>query len=812
MDSPELKLISLATQLISLNNSTDLELVSCTIIQIISLVSSMDLDSQPKPETKLMSLIAQTISLFNSMDLDSQPEPLRKLISLITHEVSLQNSIDSDSEPTKPNSEFMSFYSETFKLEPRPELISMITQIFLFIDSDSDSEMESKLISVISQMISIGSFGETDGELDESQKMSKTKSVILLISQLISLVRSLDLDSQPEPESELISLIKQVISVGNSISDSEPEWELISLVTHMTNIISSIDLEPEPPAQLLSLMAHIYINFYSMDWDSELLTLLSQIFALVSSTDLASESESEWGPDQLILLSPQFKVQLVQGKFHVTGKVERKSKEKGICHPGSRVKLYLARGEDASHFRCKDCNGEDHEECEKTPVEVKHPLHPKHSLQLVSQKSSRIQTRKCFCCDEDLEKIFYYCSDCDYAMNIVCAEKPPVLYIDHPNWHNHTLALFPRQAFLTCNVCALADSSSPIYMCPPCDFVVHLRCINLPRVIRISRHPHRISFTPLFDQQDRSCGVCREKIDSDYGGYSCIKDDCSYGAHSRCATQRNVWDGIELEGVLEEIEEEVEPFVTISDGIIQHFSHQQHHLRLDENKDRDYDDSMLCDACITPIYFGNLYSCMQCSFILHEECANLSRKIHHPIHPHMLSLAGGYNDVRKYEDKCSACPWSCIAGFFYVCVKEGCYFKLHVQCATISEPLVHGSHMDPLFLTSKPGEQRGCSVCKDSRLECTNETFNCIKCDFALCFGCATLPQNVRYKHDNHILTLSYGKETNTMTYWCEVCEGKMSDWEGLIHEARFIVYLQGWKKAICCAQQSYVSTILHRL
>ncbi|KAL9857997.1 putative chromatin regulator PHD family [Arabidopsis thaliana] len=661
MDSPESKLISLATQLISLDNSSDLELVSCNIIQIISLVSSMDLDSQPKPETKLMSLIAQTISLFNSMDLDSQPEPLRNLISLITQELSLQNSIDSDSEP-KPNSQVMSLYSETFKLKPRPELISIIVQIYSlfmspepdFTDSDSgsssDSEMESKLISVISQILTVDTVVVTGEELDESQKMSKTKSLILRFSQLISLVSSMDLDSEPEPESELISLIKQIISFSNSIS-----------------------------------------------------------------------------------------------------------------------------GEDASHFRCKDCNGEDHEECEKTPVEVKHPLHPKHSLQLVSQKSSRIQTRKCFCCEEDLEKIFYYCSDCDYAMNIVCAEKPPVLYIDHPNWHQHTLALFPRQAFLTCNVCALADASSPIYMCPPCDFVVHLRCINLPRVIRISRHPHRISFTPLFDQRDRSCGVCRETIDNDFGGYSCIKDDCSYGAHSRCATQRNVWDGIELEGVLEEIEEEVEPFVTISDGIIQHFSHQQHHLRLDENKDRDYDDSKQCDACITPIYFGNLYSCMQCSFILHEECANLSRKIHHPIHPHMLSLVGGYHDVRKYEDKCSACPWSCIAGFFYVCDKEGCYFKIHVQCATISEPLVHESHMDPLFLTSKPGEQRGCSVCKDSRLECTNETFNCIKCDFALCFGCATLPQNVRYKHDDHILTLSYGKETSTETYWCEVCEEKVS-------------------------------------
>jgi hypothetical protein len=316
-------------------------------------------------------------------------------------------------------------------------------------------------------------------------------------------------------------------------------------------------------------------------------------------------------------LSPQWKVQLVQGKFHVTGKIERKNQEKGKCQPENRHRLYLAKGEEASHFICKDCNGEDHIECEKTPVEVKHLLHPKHSLQLVSQKSSIIQTRKCFCCDEDLKKIFYYCTGCDYDMNIACAEKPPVLFIDRPKWHADTLALFQRQAFLTCNVCAVADSSSPIYMCPPCDFVVHQRCTGLPRVIRISRHRHRISFTTSFDEGDWSCGVCRRKIDNDYGGFSCIKDGCSYAAHSRCATQKNVWDGIDLEGVPEEIEEEeVEPFVTISKGVIHHFSHQNHHLRLDENRDRIYDENKLCQACIMPIYFGNFFSCMQCDYIL----------------------------------------------------------------------------------------------------------------------------------------------------------------------------------------------------
>ncbi|CAA7024513.1 unnamed protein product [Microthlaspi erraticum] len=296
--------------------------------------------------------------------------------------------------------------------------------------------------------------------------------------------------------------------------------------------------------------------------------------------------------------------------------------------------MFSLKGAHATYFYCESCDGEYHTEYEKAPIEIKHPLHQKHSLQLAWKTGNK--TRECYCCDEDLIEVFYYCSACDFAMNIDCVANPPELYIPPLKWHEHKLALFPRRASLTCKVCALADLSSPIYMCPPCDFVVHLRCIKLPRVIRISRHPHRISFMPFNDHGDWSCNVCRKEINNDYGFYSCIKNGCWYAAHTRCATQSNVWDGINLEGHPEEMEEEVvEPFVTISDGIIRHFSHEHHHLRLDEKIDRDYDENKQCQGCVMPVYFGSFYSCVQCEFVLHETCANLPRKIYHPIRPHL---------------------------------------------------------------------------------------------------------------------------------------------------------------------------------
>ncbi|CAL9234222.1 unnamed protein product [Arabidopsis halleri] len=617
-----------------------------------------------------------------------------------------------------------------------------------------DSELE--LISLISQMISF--FTSEDADPKPASKF------ITLTSQLISLVSSLDLDSQPEPESGIRLLISRMIAIGRSVTNSEPEWELISAVNQVLSLISSIDPKQERP-EIVSLFEQIFIQLGSLDPDAEIRSLVNQIVSLVESLD------TELQQSLYIFYSPQLEVELDEGMFRVTGKLQRKNGIKGDCDPGNMVRLPISGA--VAHLHCRDCNGEYHEEYEKAPIEVKHRLHPKHYFQLVLLIKES-ETRECYCCHEDLAEIFYYCSDCDYAMNIVCVKKPPLLAIDHPKWHKNILALFPRRAFLTCNLCALADTSSPIYMCPPCDFVVHQKCINLPRVIKISRHHHRISCTFSFDQGDWSCGVCRRKIDNDYGGYICTKD--GYAAHSRCATQTNVWDGIELEGEPDEIEEEeIEPFVRISNGVIQHFSHEHHHLRLDENTSRDYDDNKQCQACITPVYSGHFYSCTQCDFLLHEECANLSRKIYHPIHPHLLTLVGGNDGVTEYpEYKCSACPWMRTAGFFYECGKEECRFKVHVQCATISEPFVHESHMHPLFLTSKPGEQRRCCVCKESRHCSTNETFNCIECEFALCFECATLPQKVRYKHDKHMLTLCYGEETSTMTYWCEICEGKI--------------------------------------
>lgn len=214
-------------------------------------------------------------------------------------------------------------------------------------------------------------------------------------------------------------------------------------------------------------------------------------------------------------------------------------------------------------------------------------------------------------------------------------------------------------------------STGHVSTCP----VIHTVCLSLPRSLPSGLFP---------------CGVCRLPIDVTYGQFSCNKG-CHYAVHSRCAVEGKVWDGKDLEGVPEEPDEDVEPFVRVDDETIQHFSHE-HYLRLNMSNGV-CDEDRFCQACIIPIFLSeSFYGCTQCSFLLHEACASFPRKKDHPIHKHRLILhpippkplevvqiQGGtckqYSEYVEGMFKCSGCDQSGY-GFVYICSEEGCQFQL----------------------------------------------------------------------------------------------------------------------------------------
>ncbi|XP_013619968.1 PREDICTED: uncharacterized protein LOC106326578 [Brassica oleracea var. oleracea] len=434
-----------------------------------------------------------------------------------------------------------------------------------------------------------------------------------------------------------------------------------------------------------------------------------------------------------------------------------------------------------TYYFCDKCGLSFHKECVESPPLIKSLYHSKHPLQLVLDYSgiycSHCESRYRY---KDV-RLYYYCFTCKFSLHPVCATRPS--FLNYPKRHEHDLNIFSRKADLTCDVCGVVDSKLLIYVCLQCDFVVHENCIYLPFVIRISRHDHRLSFTYSLPRI-LSCGVCRQKVDEDYGSYSCTKD-CSYAVHSKCATREDVWDGKELEEEPEEDYENLNSFEVIGDGIIKHFGHS-HHMKF-ERKTTDimYDDEKRCQACLLPFYGGGVYECMEsnCDFVLHEACANLPRTKQHIAHPNPFILQ--VSDTKNIF-LCEYCQ-RCLYGFRYVCSKGDESISIDVRCAAISEPFVQQCHPHPLFLSNELGKSRLCSICKNEK----DQTLNCIECSFFLCFRCATLPYKVRYEHDEHFLTLSY-KENESLN-WCEICEEIMDStiWLYTCHECGTVFHIQ---------------------
>ncbi|XP_024009773.1 uncharacterized protein LOC18014223 [Eutrema salsugineum] len=288
------------------------------------------------------------------------------------------------------------------------------------------------------------------------------------------------------------------------------------------------------------------------------------------------------------------------------------------------------------------------------------------------------------------------------------------------------------------------------YYCTICQVEFHRECRKVPT---------------------STCRVCYKNVDIKYGQYSCNHGDCSYVAHSKCATQHDVWDKKELEWEPEESDEtkDIAPYKKVGVGLIEHFCHQNHFLKL-EKYDGKRDSRKKCQACMRSITSHDFYNCIECDYFLHEVCANLSRQLDHLLHIHSLVL--NPHDCGYFT--CSVCLRNS-SGWTYICSKhDECNrnFYLDVNCSLNPECFNHESHVEHLLFAAT-GTQSGIK-CRG----CYNETYGyhlqCTICKFAICYKCSTIPNEIYYKFDEHPLSLCYGESGVDGKYWCEVCEERL--------------------------------------
>lgn len=447
---------------------------------------------------------------------------------------------------------------------------------------------------------------------------------------------------------------------------------------------------------------------------------------------------------------------------------------------------------DPFHYHCTTCDVDYHQGCHLRSKQITHPYHLQHPLTFtrldenpqnnnVVHTRSRINFDLCGWCVKNPDTWVYSCSICSFRLCLPCSEKIPLLTIHNPKNHHHPLYFLPRPLLVTCDACGLVRAWETSYTCFQCNYMVHESCMDLPRIIKLTRHPHRLFLAPYLPREVLSCLVCYKAVDTRYGQYSCHDDDCSYVLHSKCATHDTVWDGRELEW--EDPEDQNEPedvasFKKVGHDLIDYFDHE-HHLRLDKY-DGARDATKQCQACVFPINNVNrFYDCNQCSYSLHEECASLPRKLDHVLHKHSLVL-----DTSPLDDydamTCAACTRNS-NGFRYKCLDKACVireFHIEIRCTLIPHLFTHKSHeQHPLYNFVSYGAEamERCPICKEKvgyfRLHCT-------ECEFVMCYRCATIPTEIHYKHDEHPLTLCYGGEGRVVDhdgiYWCEVCERKI--------------------------------------
>ncbi|KAL0746292.1 hypothetical protein Bca101_028294 [Brassica carinata] len=418
-------------------------------------------------------------------------------------------------------------------------------------------------------------------------------------------------------------------------------------------------------------------------------------------------------------------------------------------------------------YKCDECDVAFHVDCvwhpaTDHPTEVNHSYHSLHPLKLLTGEPPEYSDGTCRLCGTESDKeLFYHCSSCNFTLDMPCVLNPPQKSLVDPKVHDHQLTLLPRLDSFTCNACGLKGDRSP-YACFDCGFMIHQDCLGLPRVISINRHDHRVSRTSVLGDaaMNSVCGVCRKKVDWTCGGFSC-KRCPGYVFHSKCATRNDVWNGKELEGIPEE-EEDIEPYVVIDDKTIQHFSHKEHYLRFNENGVL-YEENKRCSACTHPIGLHSFYTCMDCDFSLHQKCAECPKRKRHVLHNERLTLVTN-KELEVF--RCDAC-YRRSNGFMY---KDGDKM-LDVLCGSISEPFVHPSHPHhPLYYIPTENDDKicnGCNIQKRNVLRCIEDD-----CIFVLCFECATLPQVVKNRVDDHPLSLCYGEEEEASgKYWCDICE-----------------------------------------
>ncbi|XP_073278502.1 uncharacterized protein [Primulina huaijiensis] len=394
----------------------------------------------------------------------------------------------------------------------------------------------------------------------------------------------------------------------------------------------------------------------------------------------------------------------------------------------------------------------------------------------------------CEKCGNVCKNFTYKCSGMTtFYLHCQCA-FPLEINIKHISHREHSLTAMCNESTLVCNACG-KERKGIFFSCSKCSFYIHQDCCLLPSIINTKDHNHHLTLLyslSSFIFESPNCLICGYEVSLTLGAYIC--GWCERAAHIHCVASE--MDNLEIvkasfrlpwapdtfpnliirtflknteDAEIEDVKSKIEKYHT------DHSSWIYHHQ--DQN-----DIQLVCNACTQPIIpsTASCYSCseQQCSFLLHQPCANLLPTIKDYFWNRPRELFSKSSGICSVFE-CSMCGKKS-NGFGYK--DEYSLINIDVECVASPHAIKHESHSQHLLALSIPWYPRKTFLCCDVYYSLA--AYSCRLCDHHIHAQCAFLPKTVMHKFDKHPLTLIYDpavqipqEENKENDYLCEFCE-----------------------------------------
>ncbi|XVF83491.1 hypothetical protein PTKIN_Ptkin16aG0492500 [Pterospermum kingtungense] len=203
--------------------------------------------------------------------------------------------------------------------------------------------------------------------------------------------------------------------------------------------------------------------------------------------------------------------------------------------------------------------------------------------------------------------------------------------------------------------------------------------------------------------------------------------------------------------------------------VLQHFSHRHPLVFIEERSNES--EKVHCSGC-GEMVSGPTFSCVDCGFHLHKQCAEAPCELIHPFHrSHSFSLLQRH-PYKQGRCLCDFCDQTCET-FVYHC---SCGLDLHIKCALFSyniaekgiEEFQHIAHVDPLISTENRPEKLKNAQCFACWKPLLDSVYFSPDCGFYLHVTCVALPAEINhFLHPQHPLVLQF----NSQRLSCHICQ-----------------------------------------